>query len=228
MPQVLKEEVRRRILRAALQAFAAEGYQRTTMAAVAARAGLGAASLYRYYPGKEALFDAAVPRAVADGLMAILRRRVAALASAVGAGGGAAALAGADDGGEAILRFWIDHRLEVVILLDRADGTPYAGFGDRFVETLLAMTLQSLRARRAGVPPGSPGHLVLRQVFLNTRRALNAILEAGGEEADIREAIEAFWSYQLAGLAALTARLGGGRCARRPASGALTGTRGSR
>lgn len=177
------------------------------MASVAAQAGVGPASIYRYYPGKEALFAAAVPRAVADGLLRILRRRVAAMAAAVGAGGGAAAMAGADGRGEAILRFWLDHRLEVVILLDRAEGTPYAGFGDRFVETLLGLTLGSLRARGARVQPGSPGHLVLRQVFVNTRRALTAILEAGGDEAAVREAIEAFWSYQLAGLSALTARL---------------------
>lgn len=209
MPQVLKEEVRRRILQGALRAFAADGYERTTMASVAARAGVGAASLYRYYPGKEALFDAAVPREVADGLLRILRRRVTALAGVVGAGGGAAALAGADGGGEAILRFWLDHRLEVVILLDRAEGTPYAGFGERFVDTLLELTLEALRARRVRVARGSPGHLVLRQVFLNTRRALTAILEAGGDEAAVREAIEAFWSYQLAGLSALTERLAG-------------------
>lgn len=208
MPQVLKEEIRGRILASALRAFAAEGYERTTMAAVAARAGLGTASLYRYYPGKEALFAAAVPRAVADGLLAILRRRVEALARALGVAG--RPVAGGDAGGEEIFRFWIEHRLAVVILLDRAEGTPYAGYGDRFVETLLAVTTDSLRARGARVRPGSPAHLVLRQVFVNTRATLAAILEGSEAPAAIREAIELFWSYQLAGLRALTARIGGG------------------
>lgn len=208
MPQVLKAEVRERILASALQAFAAEGYERTTMAAVAARAGVGAASLYRYYPGKEALFAAAVPRAVADDLLAILRRRVEALAGALGVTG--RPVAGGDAGGGEILRFWIEHRLAVVILLDRAEGTPYAGYGDRFVETLLSLTVDSLRARGARLRPGSPAHLVLRRVFVNTRATLADILERCDGPAAIREAIELFWSYQLAGLRAMTARIGGG------------------
>ena len=65
MAQVLKPEVRARILDAALDAFAAEGYGDTSMARIAAGAGMAVANLYRYYADKPALFDAVVPAALA-------------------------------------------------------------------------------------------------------------------------------------------------------------------
>jgi hypothetical protein len=41
---------------------------------------------------------------------------------------------------------------------------------------------------------------VLSCIFENTRHALVAILGEEREEAAIREAVQGFWSYQLAGL----------------------------
>ena len=49
MPQVLKPEVRERIVGAALAAFASRGYAATTMSAIAQDAGVAVANVYRYY-----------------------------------------------------------------------------------------------------------------------------------------------------------------------------------
>jgi len=48
MPQVLKEGVRERILAAALEVFARDGFVSATMASIAARAERGAATIYSY------------------------------------------------------------------------------------------------------------------------------------------------------------------------------------
>lgn len=193
MPQVLKDEVRARIEAAALQVFAERGWAGATMTAIADRAGVGAATTYRYHAGKQELFDALVPPELAGRFEALLDRRVRALSLAVRAG----AARGADDLGDELLRFWVDHRLAVVILLDRAEGTAYAGFGARFVERLVAATLAELRPPRRA---SGAARFVLARIFDNTRRMLAAILEAHADERALREAIEAFWSYQIPGL----------------------------
>lgn len=196
MPQVLKEEIRARILGAALEVFATRGYTGATMTAIAERAGLGTASLYRYYPGKGELFDAVVTPELAARFEALLERRVRALAGTV--------LGEAPSGGDAaddLLRFWIDHRLAVVILLDRAADTDYAHYGDRFVALLVHGTLAQLRAAHPGVRVPATARFVLERIFEGTRRTLAAILAAHADERPLREAIEAFWSYQIPGLA---------------------------
>jgi AcrR family transcriptional regulator len=206
MPQILKDEVRARILEAALEVFAARGYASATMAAVAERADLGTASLYRYYASKEELFDAVVPPDLAGRFEQLLERRVRSLARR----GLGAAAGEEDDHGEEMLRFWIEHRLAVVILLDRAAGTAYAHFGERFVEQLVTTTLEQLRAVHPGLRVSAPARFVLVRIFENTRRALAAILEGHANERPLREAIEGFWSYQIPGLQGFAKWVGGG------------------
>jgi AcrR family transcriptional regulator len=60
-------DTRERILDAALDLFAEEGFQGTTISAVERRVGLtaGTGSFYRHFPSKEALLHAAVDREVA-------------------------------------------------------------------------------------------------------------------------------------------------------------------
>lgn len=198
MPQVLKREVRERILVAALHVFAAHGYLGASMATIAARAELATASLYRYYASKDELFDAVVAPEVAQRFASLLDRRVRALAQA--ALGDAAP--GDDAHGEEMLRFWMEHRLVVVILLDRAAGTAYARYGERFVEDLVEGTLAHIAAAHPGAQVSAPARFVLTRIFEHTRRMLAAILEEHESPAAMREAIEAFWSYQIAGLRA--------------------------
>lgn len=198
MPQILKEELRARILAAALEVFATRGYTGATMTAIAERAGLGTASLYRYYPGKAELFDAVVTPELAARFEALLERRVRGLAPAVA---GEAPRGG--DAADEMLRFWIAHRLAVVILLDRAADTAYAHYGERFVDLLVSGTLAQLRAAHPGLRVPATARFVLERIFEATRRTLAAILAAHADERPLREAIEAFWSYQIPGLAGL-------------------------
>lgn len=204
MPQVLKDELRQRILAAALEVFAAHGFTGATMTMIAERAGLGTASLYRYYPGKGELFAAVVTPELAARFEALLERRVHALGRAVLGDA-------ARDDGEELLRFWLEHRLAVVILLDRAAGTDYAHYGERFVELLVEATLGQLRAAQAGVRVSGPSRFVLARIFEGTRRTLAAILAEHADERALREAIEAFWSYQIPGLAGFARWLGARR-----------------
>jgi AcrR family transcriptional regulator len=54
------ERTRARLLQVAVRRFAADGFRRTSVSAVAEEAGVTAAAVYAYFPGKEGLFEAAV------------------------------------------------------------------------------------------------------------------------------------------------------------------------
>jgi len=196
MPQVLKPEIRTRILSTGLEVFAAQGYLGATMNAIAEQAGLGAASLYRYFPSKAELFEAAITPELAARFERLLQQRVRAL----GAQSSAAPFEHINDHGEEMLEFWLEHRLAVVVLLDRAQGSAYEHYADLFVSLLLESTLEQIRRDRRKLPIKPAARLVLTRIFENTRIMIATILAHSNDRRVLREAIEAFWSYQIPGL----------------------------
>lgn len=201
MAQTRKPEVEARIVAAALEAFAELGYRGATIADIARRAELSTGNTYRYFSSKDELFEHVVPDASAAELLRLVRRRVASLASADDL---SALLPAAQADAEALLRFWVDHRLQVVILLGRADGSRQEPVRAAFVDALLR-PMRKAMAGEAKLP--REAELVLATIFDNTVRALVAILERYREEPQIRAAFALFWSYQLGGLGALRRRI---------------------
>ncbi|HTV20463.1 MAG TPA: helix-turn-helix domain-containing protein [Polyangiaceae bacterium] len=197
MPQVLKPEVRERILGAALTLFAQRGFAGTTMQDIARGAGMAVANLYRYYASKEELFDAAVPREIVARFEQLLERSVQAHAHLAGLPRPRDEAAAGE-----LLEFWIEQRQVVIVLLDRAQGSVHEGFAQRFVERLVALSLVEIRRAHPGAVVQREARLVLGQIFENTRRMIAVLLESCADAAAIRRAVAAFRNYQVAGLAA--------------------------
>lgn len=57
MPQVLKEDVREKIMESALGEFYGKGFKSTTMKNIASNAGIPTGLIYSYFKSKEALFE---------------------------------------------------------------------------------------------------------------------------------------------------------------------------
>ncbi|MBI1317606.1 MAG: TetR family transcriptional regulator [Candidatus Hydrogenedens sp.] len=66
MVQVLKEEVRTRILKAGRAEFLEKDFQSANMRSIAKRAGCGLSNLYNYFKSKDALFEALVEPTMMD------------------------------------------------------------------------------------------------------------------------------------------------------------------
>lgn len=200
MAQQLKEEVRQRMMDAAEAVFADAGYGGATMAAIAREAGISTGNLYRYFGSKDDLFYAVFTEAFAAELLELLQRRVASLVRTTDLTD-LDANAAAD--GEALLSFWVAHREKVIVLLDGAQGSRYEGFAAEFVDALMKPTSTHLRARAGSERLPAMVRFTLETLFANTVRTIVAILRRYQTERHIREAFQAFWSYQLAGLAGL-------------------------
>ena len=197
MPQVLKAEVRERILAAALSLFAQRGFAGTTMQDIARAAGMAVANLYRYYASKEELFDAAVPSEIVARFEHLLERSVRAHAHLAG-------LPRPSDeaAASALLEFWIERRQVVIVLLDRARGSVHEGFAQRFVDRLVALSIEEMQRAHPGIILPPEARIVLEQIFENTRRMIAVLLESCPDAGAIRRAVAAFRHYQVGGLAA--------------------------
>lgn len=200
MAQRLKDDVRLRIVDAALDAFATAGWRGARLADIAEAAGVSTGNVYRYFPDKEALLAAAVPPELAARLVSLLRRRVRGLEGLADWGRANVGDAGADE----LLAFWIAHRREVVILLGRAEGSPLGHVRGLVVGELtrLAARWQRAHTDRAVAPET---RFVLRRIFEGTVGMIVEILAAHDDAGAIRDAFRAFWRFQLAGLQALLA-----------------------
>jgi AcrR family transcriptional regulator len=196
MPQVLKEEVRLRIRKSALRSFAAHGYLKTTMEAVARRAGTATANVYRYYPSKADLFYDVIPDDVVADMERIVSSRIQDFA-ALHHGGIRADVA------DEQMNFWLAHRLEAVVLMAGSAGTRHEGVVARLSNLSVERMIDAL-------PPDAVGageRELLESIWAYSPRILARILEKGGTESSLRAAITSFWQYQTAGLTALLRHL---------------------
>lgn len=197
VPQVLKDEVEHRIRAAALEVFAERGFRAAGMAEIARRARISAGNVYRYFDGKDALFEAVVPPALVERFRHLLRARVDAASGGPDSGYPEAAAATVD--------FALAHRHEVVILLGRAGGTRYAGLAAEVVGTLVGAALR--HAEAVGWESSAPDPLLfaLEEIYRSYVRAWVRLLERFPEEGEFREALAAWERYHLAGLGAFFA-----------------------
>lgn len=201
MAQTLKPEVEARILQAGVRVFAEQGYGPATMASIAKAAKVATGNIYRYYENKDALFYAVLPDAFVRTFMRLVNKRVSALVQADEL---ETLDPSAQEAAEELLRFWIENRLRVIILLDRAKGSEHEAFAQQFVETLARLATQKMKRDAPSMRVTPVLRFTLDTIFKNTILAIVSILGAHETEPQIREAFAGFWSYQLAGLAGLS------------------------
>lgn len=202
MAQRRKDEVEQAIRAAAIRVFAERGYAAAGVAEIARAAGVSTGNVYRYFEGKEALFDAVIDEAFVRALRRLLRRRVAAargiddlLRAEPGSAYGLASAA--------VVRFCVEHRLKVVVILGRAEGSRRERFAGEIVRELVRAAIAHVRAARPGFRVTAALDLNLRHIYGALVASTVAALAAFEDEASIREAIEGYARFHVAGLQAL-------------------------
>ncbi|MGE6781783.1 helix-turn-helix domain-containing protein [Ensifer adhaerens] len=199
MPQRLKPEMRERLLAAAAEVFAEQGFERARLADVAKRAGTSSSNIYKYFVDKEALFDEIVTPTLAGRLLRLLRARVRELRAI---GNWLQADASGSERARALLSFWIEQRLVVLILLRGADGTRYAHVRNLMVREMVRLA-SGYVTDKAGAAPTPLMDFMLERTFTRTLDTIADTLGAYCDAPSIQSAISLFWRYQLAGLQSL-------------------------
>ena len=191
--------MREALVTAAAETFAALGYEATTMAAVASRAGFSIGNLYKYFPGKQQLFAAAIPPELVTELRQRTRARMRALGSAkdvreLGADAAYHALAGD------LLDYCLKHRAAVVVVLARAEGTAFEGFKHGFVRQLVKWALAYARGPYPQLRPTPELRFALTQAYDAFVGAVAAALRAFPDESAARRVIALLTAQHQGGL----------------------------
>lgn len=204
MAQILKEEVRLRIVDAALRVFAERGFVAATMADIARGAGVSTGNLYRYFENKDVLFEVAIPPEFPAELLRRVRDKAKAAAKVRD-------LDALPDGapwrllGDELQVFTLAHRLRVVVVLARAEATPYAGTADDLRKSLVSIAIAHFRELDPTLVVGPAQRRAVELAYENLIGALTRVLAEIEEPAAARAAIDAYTRYHLGGLRALFA-----------------------
>lgn len=194
-----KEHVRALFVAAASSLFAEVGYATTTMGAVAERAGSSVGNLYKYFPSKEALFEAVVPASFLAAVRRLTRARIEALGTIrdirlVPADAPYHVLAGD------LLDLCLAHREATVILIGRAEGTPLETFREDFVKRLVEWALDYVKGAWPTLRATAEMTFALRRIYRNYLAGLAEALMTFREDSSIRAAIAHLTAHHQGGL----------------------------
>jgi AcrR family transcriptional regulator len=186
--QVLKPEVEAAILRAAERLFFEAGYESVPMRRIAAKAGIGVSSLYKYFDGKKALFAAVVEpfhREIRLELEALFARQHGPRDELI-----------AEQVTRLLVRLIRADRRRFVILMGRCRGTRYASFR----KELTGLVAEHLResVRDEGLEDG----FMLALFASNFLEAVLQIAERGNrDEGAVEQMVTVLVRYHLGGIA---------------------------
>ena len=206
MAQYPKDEIRAGICQAALAVMAEQGYRAATMSEIARVAGVSTGNIYRYFPGKRRLYETVVPSEFIRAFTRLLGRRIHALRGR----DPARALAPDDPYQVAVnelFEFACRHRLGLVLLLGRSEGTPHAGFAQALVARLVRLAIAEQRAITPTFRASRTTRFVLTRIYDNFVGAMVEVLREFDQAVDIRRAADELGAYHLVGLTNLLARL---------------------
>ena len=130
MAQVLKDEIRENILKAALQEFFEKGYKSAAMRHIATQAKIPTGLIYSYYENKEALFEAVLRPVLYDW------ERVLTSGGEDNSKHMDSDIYGLSKAETECILNLFDHRQEFIILIDKSEGTKYANEKERFVKDI--------------------------------------------------------------------------------------------
>lgn len=138
MPQVLKDEIKESIGKAALQEFYEKGFQAAAMRRIAEQAKIPTGLIYSYYKNKQALFET-VLRPVLYDWERVLSAGDLGNPQQMHSGNAIYGLSKAEI--DCLLNLF-DHRQEFILLMDKSGGTKYEHEKDRFVAEIERHLLQ--------------------------------------------------------------------------------------
>ncbi|MBN1574810.1 MAG: TetR/AcrR family transcriptional regulator [Deltaproteobacteria bacterium] len=203
MAQTLKEEIRENIDAAALEVFGRKGFRGTTMAEIAAEAGVSVGNIYRYYRGKEDLFYSLITPDFIEELKSLFRAKMK-----TADGMELAEMRDYDPMNVrdiALKDFFSRNRLKTIIVMDRNEGTRYEGFKEEMVEFIIETALQyidTVKDKRT-ITLSRIKIDLLKVVYSNLYSAVVEILKLYSKSEDIDDAYETLLDYHFFGIVKL-------------------------
>ncbi|WP_158948991.1 TetR/AcrR family transcriptional regulator [Pseudodesulfovibrio cashew] len=200
MVQILKDTVRTQILSAARERFAKVGFKKATMGDIASEAGVATGTIYKYFKNKNRLFGAIITDSLVDAYLRLTQNRIASFARKDGplSPDNKTQVASGE-----LLQFYVDNRLEIIIILSRAQGTKYESFAREYVQSMESQSIRQAQKQFPEMTLSPTFHFMVKNILEESVRFLVSALETFTEAESIMKALSAMTAYQLAGINAL-------------------------
>ena len=200
MAQVLKDSVRKQIANAAERLFAKVGYKKATVVMIANEASVATGNIYKYYANKGELFNSIITNEFAEDFKLLTRNRVEVLNDP-----SKSESVRSIESGEAgrFLRFCIENRLKIIIVLSKAEGSKYESFAEEYIRSMTEQTMGTLPIAYPNLKNTKVFRFTFNRMLLDTVRGLVSILENYEDEEQIVEAFVIGWAYHYAGINAV-------------------------
>lgn len=191
MVQVKKDEVQEKIHQAALTVFAEQGYNNTKIADIATRAGVSVGNIYRYYPGKQQIFEAVMPESFLESFKNELSRKIKEFPSQ-------ALLSG-----KPFLQMLIEDRERIMILFSGSQGTRYENFRKELIGFLIAAVRQQYPQLCANLLETYRNEWILEGIYEMLIDIFAMVMKRATNRSELELALKAVNTYHLRGISGL-------------------------
>ncbi len=200
MPQVLKKEIKERIVNAALKVFSNKGLYESTIAEIARESGTSVGNIYHYYSSKEELYYSIITPALIQRFKQLISSK---LTTAKGiplkAVRSYKPMNLKDDD---LQSFFGEYRLHLIAVLDKGKGTRYEGLRNEIIHMLINNVNEYIKSMRGITEINMTPHKneLLTVIYANLFQAVLEILKTNNAIQQIAEAYQNLLEYHFFGI----------------------------
>ena len=190
--QILKKEVRDKIMESALKLFATKGFKNTTISDVAASAGISVGNIYNYFPTKKQLFADMLPETVIEKFKNLLIIKFQ------------MPVADTSDTSDRIISTIIEYRYHFIILMEMSEDDEYSALRKGMVSHFVRLYLDFIKKNFNREINLRKYRDLLGTVYTNLLYGIIAICKHNDSEATIKDLMEKLLTYHLTGIRKMT------------------------
>jgi len=171
MAQYKKDDIKEKINKAALKIFSEKGYRATKISDISSEAKVSVGNIYRYYKGKEEIFNSVIPSSFVEKLKDVIKNKI---------------IVWKDEGNEKykhslllnedLVNLLINNRESVIILLNGSLGTKHEGIKDEVIDYLTALVRSNYGIEYRKNINGRSSLLFIKIIFTNLINMILTIL----------------------------------------------------
>lgn len=128
--QILKDEIREKILEIALEEFYSFGFDKTSIRSIADKTGISVGNVYRYFKSKEEIFDTLLTPVLVE-LVGLLNHNENEIEISVGS-----LMNFMENQAVKITEVIAKRKKEIIIIVDGSKGTKYENSKEEFIKSL--------------------------------------------------------------------------------------------
>jgi len=186
--QILKKEIREKIIKNSLKIFAEKGYIKTTVSDVSKATGISVGNIYNYFPAKKDLFSAVIPISAVEKIKQTLQQKF------IQTGQNEIELF------EKLVKAIIEFRYEFIIIMSMAEGTEYEYIRKDFIQYLVQLYQIYIKTNHKQEIRNKKSLGLVETIYSNLVDSIIYICRTGRTSAEVSQLLSSLLTYHVTGI----------------------------